>query len=125
MPYISDEELTQLRSDSEVLQLAIDGGFLTNETAAQLQLDTGRILLVEEEDTYEAAHDVIPSDIRHPEISVVLVGGSSNAFAIIGRVSKALRRAGFADEVGEFTAEATAGDYDDLLATCMRWVEVA
>jgi hypothetical protein len=28
-------------------------------------------------------------------------------------------------EVAEFTKEATSGDYDNLLQTCMRWIHVA
>lgn len=58
----------------------------------------------------------------HPEVSVQLTGSDGNAFAILGAVSKALRRAG-ADSK-EFIAEATAGDYDHLLVTAMRWVDV-
>lgn len=65
-------------------------------------------------------------EVRFPDITVELVGNDGNAFAIIGRVQKALRRAGVDQATRlEFTHEATAGDYNDLLATCMRWVEVA
>lgn len=63
-------------------------------------------------------------DIKHPEVRVQLVGADGNAFAILGRVQQALRVAGVSeDEVAAFFAEATAGDYDHLLATAMRWVE--
>lgn len=62
---------------------------------------------------------------RFPNVTVELVGEDGNAFAIIGAVSKALRRGGAtADEVGEFRTEAMSGDYDNVLQTCMRWVEV-
>ena len=65
------------------------------------------------------------SEPRYPNVTVHLVGEDGNAFAILGRVSKALRRAGVADsEVKAFMSEATAGDYDALLATCLRWVDV-
>lgn len=64
-------------------------------------------------------------EIRHPDITVELVGSDGNAFAILGKVRKALQRGGVdAAECEKFTAEATAGDYDHLLATCMRWVNV-
>jgi hypothetical protein len=63
-------------------------------------------------------------EVKYPDVHVSLVGEDGNAYAILGRVSKALRRAGHGDVVSEYTAEATAGDYDDLLATTMRWVEV-
>lgn len=63
--------------------------------------------------------------VKHPEIEVTLVGEDGNAFAIMGRVARALKRAGVAQtEVDEFYAEATSGDYDNLLQTCMKWVEV-
>lgn len=65
-----------------------------------------------------------PGGVRHPDISVQLTGEDGNAFAILGAVSKALRRAGYGDEVQAFTDEATSGDYDHLLATAMQWVDV-
>ncbi len=62
---------------------------------------------------------------KYPEITVRLVGEDGNAFAILGRVSKALRRAKVSKaEIEAFTAEATSGNYDELLGTVMRWVEV-
>lgn len=62
---------------------------------------------------------------RYPDITVRLVGEDGNAFAIIGRVKQALRRAGVSqDEIKAFREEAMSGDYDNVLATCMRWVEV-
>lgn len=64
-------------------------------------------------------------DIRYPNVDVQLTGEDGNAFAILGRVQRALRREGVpATEVSEFFTEATAGDYDHLLATCARWVDV-
>lgn len=64
-------------------------------------------------------------DVRHPEIRVSLVGEDGNAFAVLGRVQKALRDDGCEpEEVRRFVDEATAGDYDALLATVMRWVTV-
>ena len=64
--------------------------------------------------------------IRHPEIRVKLSGEDGNAFAIIGRVTTALKRGGCDPaEVKAFHAEATMGDYDHLLQTCMRWVHVS
>lgn len=63
---------------------------------------------------------------RHPEVKVQLVGTDGNAFAVLGKVRNALRSAGVPqEERDEFMAEAMSGDYDHLLATCMRWVEVS
>lgn len=62
---------------------------------------------------------------KHPNVVVNLVGEDGNAFAILGRVEKALRGAGVdAGERKEFQSEATSGDYDHLLNTVMRWVLV-
>jgi len=62
---------------------------------------------------------------HYPEVKVKLVGEDGNAFFIIGRVSQALRRHGVPKEkVAEFQNEAMKGDYDHLLRTVMRWVDV-
>ena len=61
----------------------------------------------------------------YPHIKVELVGEDGNAFFIIGRVRKALRRGGDGEEVvAAFTEEATAGDYDNVIRTAMKYVEV-
>ena len=57
-------------------------------------------------------------------VEVKLVGEDGNAFAILGKVSKALKKAGHKELAEEFMAEATSGDYDHLLGTCMDYVEV-
>lgn len=65
-------------------------------------------------------------NVKYPDIEVELVGSDGNAFAILGKVQKALRQAGVPDgEVSEFFTEATADDYDHLLQTCMKYVEVS
>ena len=63
--------------------------------------------------------------VKFPDVEVKLVGEDGNAFAILGRVQKALKRGGASqEEVAEFMREATSGDYDNLLQVVMRWVEV-
>lgn len=57
-------------------------------------------------------------------IKVKLVGTDGNAFALMGKVSEALRKGGYADLVAEFRKEATSGDYNHLIQTCMDYVEV-
>lgn len=64
-------------------------------------------------------------EVKYPDVEVQLSGEDGNAFAILGTVSRALKRAGHGDAVSEFMDEATAGDYDELLQTCMRWVVVS
>lgn len=62
---------------------------------------------------------------KYPNVTVTLTGTDGNAFFIIGRVGKAMRNAGVPnDEIEAFRAEAMSGDYDNVLQTCMRWVEV-
>lgn len=58
------------------------------------------------------------------DVIVQLTGNDGNAFAIMGRVTKALKRAGHGDLVDEFRKEAQSGDYDHLLQTAMDYVVV-
>ena len=63
--------------------------------------------------------------VKYPEISVQLTGQDGNAFVLIGLVRQALRRAGVAKaEIDEFVREAMSKDYDHVLQTCMKWVDV-
>ncbi len=55
---------------------------------------------------------------------VKLVGEDGNAFSILGRVRKALKRAGLHEEAEQYMKEATSGDYDTLLQVTMKYVEV-
>ena len=65
-------------------------------------------------------------EVLHPEVMVQLSGEDGNAFFIIGRIRQALRRAGVSpEEVQKFTDEAMASDYNHVLQTAMRWVDVA
>ncbi|NLS80141.1 MAG: hypothetical protein GXY76_23115 [Chloroflexi bacterium] len=62
---------------------------------------------------------------KYPQVKVKLVGEDGNAFAILGRVTKALRKGGVSrEEVDAFLHEAMSGDYDHLLWTVMDWVDV-
>ena len=72
-----------------------------------------------------AAPPYTPSTPRYHGIEVQLSGEDGNAFAIMGAVSAALRRGGVVQAEREaFVDEAYRGDYDHLLQTCMRWVNV-
>lgn len=62
---------------------------------------------------------------KYPNIRVKLVGEDGNAFAILGRVKRALERGGVPQaEINQYFEEATSGDYNHLLATTMEWCEV-
>lgn len=63
-------------------------------------------------------------ECKHPEIEVQLTGEDGNAFFILGKVKKALKRAGHNEDAEEFYKEATSGDYNNLLATCTNYVTV-
>ncbi len=57
--------------------------------------------------------------------TVKLVGEDGNAFSIMGRVKKALMRAGADGEyIDKYLSEATSGDYDHLLVVSMNYVDV-
>jgi len=58
------------------------------------------------------------------DITVQLVGQDGNAFAVLGAVSKALRRGGHSDLVDAYMSEAMSGDYDHLLQVSMEYVNV-
>jgi hypothetical protein len=62
---------------------------------------------------------------KYPDIEVTFSGIDGNAFALLGAVQRGLRRGGIDQaEVERFYAEATAGDYDALIQTCMKWVTI-
>lgn len=61
---------------------------------------------------------------KFPEVHVDLEGMDGNAFIIIARTRRALRKAGATPEqLEEFSAEVESGDYDNVIQTVMRWVE--
>lgn len=63
---------------------------------------------------------------KYPDIKVQLTGQDGNAFAIIGSVQRALRRAHIpAEEVEQFRNEAMSGDYSNVIVTAMLWVDVS
>jgi hypothetical protein len=62
---------------------------------------------------------------KYGNVTVALAGQDGNAFAIMSRVSKALRNEGVPnEEVEAYLSESMSGDYDSLLRTAMKWVNV-
>lgn len=57
-------------------------------------------------------------------VTVKLIGEDGNAFNILGRVSRALKKAGLEQEAQDFLDEAMTGDYNHLLATVLKYVNV-
>jgi len=65
--------------------------------------------------------------MTEPEIkpNVKLIDTNGNAFVIIGRVRKALLKAGaYKEYVDKYLKEAMFGDYDNLLCVTMEYVHV-
>jgi hypothetical protein len=60
-----------------------------------------------------------------PKYQVQVKLSDGNAYAIMGAVQKALKKAGASkEELDRYFTESTAGDYDNLLRVAMDWVEV-
>jgi len=58
-------------------------------------------------------------------IELQLVGEDGNAFSILGKASKALKRNDLYDEYWkDYESEATSGDYNNLLVTTMKYFDV-
>ena len=71
----------------------------------------------------------MPKTTNTPQYPNVIVemdidGPDGNAFAIMGRVSAALKKAGATkEEISQYTMDSMSGDYDNLLAAADRWVD--
>ena len=78
------------------------------------------------EDALNRAEREAKDEVLYPQVKVRLVGEDGNAFAIMARVTRAMKKAGLSQEVcDEYMAEAMSGDYDNLLYITTRWVEMA
>lgn len=65
-----------------------------------------------------------PPAVRFPDVHVDATRVGANAALVIAAVAKALRRAGIHDDViADFRTEAKSGDYDNVIATAMAWVD--
>jgi len=68
---------------------------------------------------------VLAMAAKHPEV-LVRLDGAGDDFRIIGQVTKAMRRAGIAEqEIETFCDEAISGHDHDLLRICGRWITLA
>ena len=58
-------------------------------------------------------------------VSVQLSGNDGNAFAVMGAVKSALKKAGASkEEIEQYLTDSMSGDYDNLLRVAMEWVKV-
>ena len=63
---------------------------------------------------------------KYPNVIVEMDidGPDGNAFAIMGRVQAALKKAGATkEELNQYSMDSMSGDYENLLATADRWVD--
>ena len=80
---------------------------------------------VEEEKTVEKVEEV-DSSVKFPQVNVKLTGHNGNAFVVMGRVSRAMQRAGVdRKDIDQYKKESMSGDYDHLLQVAMSYVNVA
>lgn len=69
--------------------------------------------------------NVKPKTPKYPGIKVRLTGQDGNAFAVLGRIVNAMRENEVSEEeINAFRKEATSSDYDHLLITAMRYVNI-
>lgn len=54
-----------------------------------------------------------------------LVGVDGNAFSVMGYTARALKREGLRDLVDDMHKEAMAGDYDNLICVCLKYIDIA
>jgi hypothetical protein len=63
--------------------------------------------------------------MKYPNVHVQLTGQHGNALIVMGLTQKAMRRAGVPKhDIDVYLADATAGDYDHLLAVTKQTVDV-
>ena len=81
-----------------------------------------------DEDLYEVETELADTatlPTPYTNVTVALINTDGNAFALLGKVRQSLRRAKYSAEfIEQFTQDAMAGSYDDLLACIMRYVNV-
>lgn len=59
------------------------------------------------------------------DITVKLIGRDGNAFAILAAVVREMRKHKISqEEITKFREEAMSGNYDNLLRTCIKYVNV-
>lgn len=61
--------------------------------------------------------------MAHTKVKVKLVGEDGNAFSIIGRVLKALKRSDQPEAAAEYLERARSGDYDNLLRVTLEYID--
>lgn len=63
-------------------------------------------------------------DNKYKHVRLKLTGVDGNVFGILGLANRALKANGGASDVAAFNAEASSGDYDHVIQTCMSTFDV-
>ena len=65
------------------------------------------------------------SNVKYPDITANILGADGNVFNILGIAKRALKKGGIPqEEIKEFMAEATKGDYNHVLKTISEWMNI-
>lgn len=59
-----------------------------------------------------------------PEKPYCLIGQDGNAYALMNYTAKAMKTAGFRDQVSQMYSEATKGTYEDLLVELSKYIDI-
>ena len=62
------------------------------------------------------------NEAKFKKVKCKISGEDGNAFAILGRVQRAVKREGLDHLVEKYIVEATSGDYEYLLRVTMQYV---
>jgi hypothetical protein len=87
---------------------------------------TGReVTKISDTDTFTGYSPEVQAEReRIGKVQCQLVGQDGNAFAIMGRVQRAMRKAGYSHQATTEYGEASmSGDYNHLLRVAMDWTE--
>ena len=64
--------------------------------------------------------------IKYKDISVNITDLDGSAMSIMATIGNALKRHGVSeDEISQYYNESTSSDYDNLLVTAAKWVQVS
>jgi len=96
-----------------------EGTFLVRETEGH----SNRLFVVNDYEIVSGDNQKEEEVTSKPELR--LIGLDGNAFAILGKAKRVAKEAGWDKEkIDKFLKEATAGNYDHLIQTCMRYFDV-
>ena len=119
------------QGDSWVITQKGTGKVLSHHDSKEKAIESFKAMMANKHGSKTAHHHDFDDEKEHYSgnsitgLPLQLSGEDGNAFGILGRAQKALRRAGLHDEHwNNYHTEATSGDYNKLLATTMKYFDV-